>query len=42
MLTNLRWLTRVPLSLKQAQQLVYELNESEFQESSVALLRTEK
>lgn len=35
MLTNLRWLTRVPLSLKQAQQLVYQLNESEFQESSV-------
>ena len=35
MLTNLRWLTRVPLRLKQAQQLVYQLNESEFQESSV-------
>ena len=35
MLTNLRWLTRVPLSLKQAQQLVSQLNESEFQESSV-------
>lgn len=35
MLTNLRWLTRVPLSLKQAQQLVSQLNESEFNESSV-------
>lgn len=35
MLTNLRWLTRVPLSLKQAQQLVSQLNESEFHESSV-------
>jgi Domain of unknown function (DUF4277) len=35
MLTNLRWLTRVPLSLKQAQQLVSQLNESEFQDSSV-------
>lgn len=35
MLTNLRWLTRVPLSLKQAQQLVSQLNESEFHGSSV-------
>jgi len=35
MLTNLRWLTRVPLSLKQAQQLVSQLNESEFHDSSV-------
>ena len=35
MLTNLRWLTRVPLSLKQAQQLVSQLNESEFNESSI-------
>ena len=35
MLTNLRWLTRVPLSLKQAQQLVSKLNESEFKSSSV-------
>ena len=35
MLTNLRWLTRVPLSLKQAQQLVSQLNESEFKSSSV-------
>ena len=35
MLTNLRWLTRVPLSLKQAQQLVSQLNESEFHQSSV-------
>lgn len=35
MLTNLRWLTRVPLSLKKAQQLVSQLNESEFQDSSV-------
>jgi len=35
MLTNLRWLTRVPLSLKQAQQLVSQLNESEFTESSI-------
>ena len=35
MLTNLRWLTRVPLSLKQAQQLVSQLNESEFNSSSV-------
>lgn len=35
MLTNLRWLTRVPLSLKQAQQLVFQLNESEFHDSSV-------
>jgi transposase len=34
-LTNLRWLTRVPLSLKQAHQLVSQLNESEFHESSV-------
>jgi transposase len=35
MLTNLRWLTRVPLSLKQAQQLVSQLNESEFHDGSV-------
>ncbi|WP_341740313.1 IS1634 family transposase [Microcoleus sp. CAWBG640] len=35
MLTNLRWLTRVPLSLKQAQQMVSQLNESEFHDSSV-------
>lgn len=35
MLTNLRWLTRVPLSLKQAQQLVSQLNKSEYHESSV-------
>ena len=28
MLTNLRWLTRVPLSLKQALQLVSQLNQS--------------
>ena len=35
MLTNLRWLTRVPLSLKQAQQLVFQLHESEFHGSSV-------
>jgi transposase len=35
MLTNLKWLTRVPLSLKQAQQLVSQLNESEFHQSSV-------
>lgn len=35
MLTNLRWLTRVPLSLKQAQQLISQLNESEFYEGSV-------
>jgi len=35
MLTNLRWLTPVPLSLKQRQQLVSQLNESEFQESYV-------
>jgi len=35
MLTNLRWLTRVPLSVKQAQQLVSQLNESEFHDSSV-------
>ncbi|MEG3934253.1 IS1634 family transposase [Microcoleus sp. T3_B1] len=35
MLTKLRWLTRVPLSLKQAQQLVSQLNESEFHQSSV-------
>ena len=35
MLTNLKWLTRVPKSLKQAQQLVSQLNESEFHESSV-------
>lgn len=36
MLTNLRWLTRVPLSLKQAQQLVFQLNEAEFTSSSVS------
>jgi len=36
MLTNLRWLTRVPLSLKQAQQLVSQLNEAEFTSSSVS------
>ena len=36
MLTNLRWLTRVPLSLKQAQQLVFQLNEGEFTSSSVS------
>ena len=35
MLTNLRWLTRVPLNLKQAQQLVSQLNEAEFASSSV-------
>ena len=35
MLTNLRWLSRVPLSLKKAQQLVSQLNESEFKSSSV-------
>jgi transposase len=35
MLTNLRWLTRVPLSLKQAQQLVSQLHESEFHSSAV-------
>ena len=35
MLTNLKWLTRVPLSLKQEQQLVSQLNESEFHSSSV-------
>ncbi|MGL5061496.1 MAG: IS1634 family transposase [Microcoleus sp.] len=35
MLTNLKWLTRVPLSIKQAQQLVSQLNESEFTPSSV-------
>ena len=35
MLTNLRWLTRVPLSLKQALQLVSQLNKSEFHGSSV-------
>jgi transposase len=35
MLTNLKWLTRVPGSLKQAQQLVSQLNESEFHESEV-------
>jgi len=35
MLTNLRWLIRVPLSLKQSQQLVSQLNESEFHSSSV-------
>ena len=36
MLTNLRWLTRVPLSLKQSQQLVSQLNEAEFTSSSVS------
>ncbi len=36
MLTNLRWLTRVPLSIKQAQQLVSQLNEAEFTPSSVS------
>jgi len=36
MLTNLRWLTRVPLSLKQWQQLVSQLNEAEFTSSSVS------
>jgi transposase len=36
MLTNLRWLTRVPLSLKQAQPLVSQLNEAEFTSSSVS------
>jgi hypothetical protein len=35
MLTNLKWLTRIPLSLKQAQQMVSQLNESEFHQSSV-------
>ena len=35
MLTNLRWLTRVPLNFKQAQQLVSQLNEAEFTSSSV-------
>ena len=35
MLTNLRWLTRVPLSLKQAQQMVSQLKVTEFSESSV-------
>ena len=35
MLTNLRWLTRVPLSLQQALQLVSQLNKSEFHSSSV-------
>ncbi len=35
MLTNYIWLIRVPLSLKQAQQLVSQLNESEFTSSSV-------
>lgn len=36
MLTNLRWLTLVTLSLKQAQQLVSQLNEAEFTSSSVS------
>jgi len=36
MLTNLRWLTRVPLSLKQSQQLVSQLNEAEFTSCSVS------
>ena len=35
MLTNLRWLTRVPLSLKQAQQMVSQLKVTEFSDSSV-------
>jgi transposase len=35
MLTNLRWLTRVPLNLKQAPHLVSQLNEAEFTSSSV-------
>lgn len=35
MLTNLRWLTRVPLSLKQGQQLVSQLKVTEFSDSSV-------
>ena len=35
MLTNLRWLTRVPLSLKQGQPVVSQLNEAEFTSSSV-------
>jgi transposase len=36
MLTNLRWLTRVTLSLKQSQQLVSQLNEAEFTSCSVS------
>lgn len=36
MLTNLKWLTRVPLSIKQAQQLVSQLNEADFTSSSVS------
>ena len=35
MLTNLRWLTRVSLSLKQAQQMVSQLKVTEFSDSSV-------
>jgi transposase len=35
MLTNLRWLTRVSLSLKQGQQLVSQLKVTEFSDSSV-------
>jgi transposase len=35
MLTNLRWLTPVPLSLKQAQQMVSQLKFTEFSDSSV-------
>jgi transposase len=35
MVTNLRWLTRVPLSLKQAQQMVSQLKVTEFSDSSV-------
>ena len=35
MLTNLRWLTRVSLSLKQRQQLVSQLKVTEFSDSSV-------
>ena len=35
MLAKLRWLTRVPLSLKQAQQMVSQLKVTEFSDSSV-------
>lgn len=35
MLTNIRWLSRVPKSLKQAQQLVSQLNQTEFTPSCV-------
>lgn len=38
-LNNCRWLSRVPLSLKQAQQLVSQLDETEFNESSVSEYR---